>query len=208
MSRSRDPERVITYVDGFNFYYGLMEENLGQFRWLDYQVLSGFLLKNNQTLMAVKYFTAKIKGKDRAKVGRQRLYLEALATRTQLEIIYGRFVKDNRHCFNCGHRWPNWEEKMTDVNMAAEITADAHENEFDTALVVSGDSDLAHAVDQVQKRTGKKVVAAFPPKRASYDLKLVADAAFSINRTYIAKSQLENPVVGPSGDLHRPTEWN
>jgi hypothetical protein len=29
-------ERVIAYVDGFNFYHGLMDKGWGRFRWLDY----------------------------------------------------------------------------------------------------------------------------------------------------------------------------
>ena len=35
------PERVAAYVDGYNFYHGLMAKRWGRFRWLDYSASWG-----------------------------------------------------------------------------------------------------------------------------------------------------------------------
>lgn len=202
-------ERVIAYVDGFNLYFGLMAARLSQFRWLDVQALANRLLLPHQQLVTVKYFTARITGRDRNKIARQNALLRALEARPQLEIVYGRYLKkDDHHCHRCGNRWPQYEEKMTDVNIAAHMSSDAHLDRFDTALLVSGDSDLSMAVSMIRADTGKRVVAVFPPKRESVDLKKVVDAHLKLNRTYIGKSLLEDPVLLPDGTpLACPNEW-
>ncbi len=174
------PERVIVYIDGFNLYYGLKQANLGHARWLDLGLLSRRILKPNQSLVKTKYFTARVKGRDPGPRKRQAIYLQALETRTDLEIIYGRFMrKKNGVCHRCGHRWTNWEEKMTDVNIAAHLVADAMGDRIDKAILVSGDSDLAHAIELVKASSAVRVVAIFPPQRSSYDLKKVVDASLT-----------------------------
>src|SRR6266852_9467262 len=42
--------RVITYIDGFNTYYGLKSKGWERYLWLDVQALSRNLLKADQTL--------------------------------------------------------------------------------------------------------------------------------------------------------------
>lgn len=203
-----NPERVGVYVDGFNLYYGLKAANLGHARWLDLTALSRNILRPNQQLVKVKYFTARVKGPDKGIRGRQSTYLQALETRDDLEIIYGRFMRKNDGvCHKCGHRWASWEEKMTDVNIAAHLAIDVTSGVIDKALLVSGDSDLAHAVQLVKSSSSVKVIAVFPPKRSSFDLKKVVDFSMSLNRTIILKSVMEDPVKGPSGDLQCPPAW-
>jgi uncharacterized LabA/DUF88 family protein len=202
-------ERVTVYVDGFNLYYGMREGKLSHARWLDLTALSRNLLKPNQGLVRVKYFTARIRGTNSGSIQRQKNYLKALETRSDLEIIYGRFIKkEDGRCHKCGHTWPRWEEKMTDVNMAAHLAIDASTGSADKALLISGDSDLAHAVSMVRELSPLKVVAVFPPKRSSYDLKQVVDGWMELNRGLILKSLMENPVASASGDLHCPPGWN
>ena len=65
---------------------------------------------------------------------------------------------------------------MTDVNVAVELLGDAQDDTFDTAIIVSGDSDLSGPVRAVrQKYPGKRVVIAFPPRRHSVALRNVGD---------------------------------
>ncbi len=55
-------ERVISYIDGFNLYFGLKSARLNRYLWLDLHNLSINLLKKPQQLVKVKYFTARITG--------------------------------------------------------------------------------------------------------------------------------------------------
>ena len=60
---------------------------------------------------------------------------------------------------------------MTDVNISVALLDDAQDNLFDTAMIVSADSDLIGPVQAVLKRyPTKRVLIAFPPKRRSVDL--------------------------------------
>ena len=51
--------RVAVYVDGLNLYYGLREAGFQRYYWLDLWRLAATLLRRDQTLIAVRYFTAK-----------------------------------------------------------------------------------------------------------------------------------------------------
>ena len=55
-------KRVITYIDGFNLYFGLKEKGWRKYYWLDVQLLSHTLLRNYQDLVRTKYFTARLLG--------------------------------------------------------------------------------------------------------------------------------------------------
>jgi uncharacterized LabA/DUF88 family protein len=155
--------KVIAYVDGFNLYYGLRSKNWKWFYWLNIQEMAQRMLKPGQILVSTKYFTSVINHPtDRHK--RQATYLEALRTLSNFQIYYGHFLTDTVTCKNCGRTYQTYHEKMTDVNMATELLADAFQDEFDTALLVSADSDLVGPVQAIQQLfSRKRIVVAFPP---------------------------------------------
>ena len=53
--------RVISYIDGFNLYFGLKDKGWKRYYWLDLAALSGALLKPGQTLESTHYFTARLR---------------------------------------------------------------------------------------------------------------------------------------------------
>ena len=99
---------------------------------------------------------------------------------------------------------------MTDVNISVELLSDAQNDRFDTAIIVSGDSDLIAPINAVRNRYAKKrVIVAFPPDRNSVQLSNAATAAFRIGRKKLKDSQFPNQVAKPDGFvLQRPAEWN
>ena len=86
---------------------------------------------------------------------------------------------------------------------------DAVDDRFETEPVLSADSDLVPPLRTIRARfPDKRVVAAFPPRRASFDLHSAAHAAFTIGEANLRHAQLPDTVVTPNGvDLHRPTTW-
>lgn len=199
--------RVIAYVDGFNLYYGLKSKAWRRYYWLDLGQLVTALLRPYQQLQGVKYCTARVSAPS-GSVRRQTLYIEALSA-TGVAVIEGKFQPRDGHCRRCGHTWPDFEEKQTDVNLAVEMMRDAHLDLFDTALLISGDSDLTPAVSAVQQlHPAKTVVVASPPGRRSDVLNSAAAAAFSIGRAKLANAQLPPVVTSATGHpLRRPVEW-
>jgi uncharacterized LabA/DUF88 family protein len=211
-------DRVIVYVDGFNLYYGLRDAGFRRYYWLDVHRLGRNLLKPGQSLVAVKYFTARISGVtrqegNRAEVEgsrrRQLRYLEALESVEGLRVYEGHFLRQRQRCRRCGYEWFKPEEKMTDVCIATELLCDAFEDRFDTALLVSADSDLVPPIEAIRRAVpSKRVVVASPPRRQSRQLDKAASAHFRIGRSVLAKSQLPEVVRRDRGpDLKRPDAW-
>ena len=201
-------ERVITYIDGYNLYYGLRAKGWKKFYWLNVQAMARHLLKPHQTLVLTKYFTTIIKHPDDRR-RRQAVFLEALQTLNDFRIYYGHFLADTVSCHNCGHTHETFHEKMTDVNISVELMSDAFQDRFDVAVLVSADSDLVGPVKAVRRLfPQKRVVVAFPPERSSKALKQTANAQIYIGRDVLAQSLLPEQVAKPDGYiLRRPVEW-
>jgi uncharacterized LabA/DUF88 family protein len=201
-------ERVVAYIDGFNLYYGLREKGWRRFYWLNVQAMARHLLKPEQTLVDTKYFTSIVKHPDDRR-RRQAAFLDALRTLSDVSIHLGHFLSDTVVCRNCGHTYEAYHEKMTDVNISVELLSDAYHNRFDAALLVTADSDLVGPTREVQRLfSGKRVVVAFPPARASKALMQVASGHIHIGRDTLAESQFPDAVATQSGFvLRRPAQW-
>ena len=203
--------RMIAYIDGFNLYYGMRSRGWRRYYWLDLNRLGERLLRPGQTLAAVKYFTARVipDAGSEEKARRQNIYLGALAVLSGVDIHYGYYLPKTQHCSDCGATWQTYEEKMTDVNIAVELLSDAYDDKFDTALVVSADSDLARPITTIRERfPGKRVVVAFPPNRVSKLLRSVASASFTIGHGVLRNSQFPKQVISQDGNVFtRPPEW-
>ena len=200
--------RVITYIDGFNLYFGLRESKLNRFYWLNLREVALHLLKPSQTLEHVRYFTAVVTAPP-DKNRRQAIYLEALSTLPDFSIHYGHYLAQDVKCRECGHVHTTHHEKMTDVNLAMEMLADAFTDRYDVALVISADSDLVGPVERVRQLfPQKRVLVVCPPARHSNALKRVADGYLHLDRATLAQSVFPDQVVKADGFvLQRPAEW-
>lgn len=164
-------ERIIAYVDGFNLYFGMREQKLNRFFWLDIPALSARILRPIQSLVLTKYFTSRISGPPE-KVKRQGDYLDALAARPGIKIYYGQYEGEEYACESCGSSRTDHAERMTDVNIAVEITKDAFANRFDTALLITGDSDQTPTIRMVRELfPQKRVICFFLPVDTATDSK-------------------------------------
>jgi len=191
-------KRVIAYIDGFNFYFGLKSKGWQKFYWLNYQKLVQNLLHNDQKLELIKYFTAKIEAPP-DKAQRQRLFLRALRTLGNFEISYGHYLFNNNVP----------KEKGSDINLAVEMLTDAVQDMFDIAFLVSGDSDQVPLLHKIKLLfPEKRVVIIFPPNRVSKELKKTGFPAFVVGRRNIAKSQFPDRIILSGGEIiQKPEEW-
>jgi len=203
--------RVVAYVDGFNLYFGLRDRAWRKYYWLDLVALSTNLLKPGQVLDRVHYFTTRIRnnGRNSPDIQRQTTYIEALETLPALTVHHGHYLETPRKCHRCGSAWKDFEEKMTDVNIACQLLVDAFDDRFDTALLVSADSDLTTPVRQVRGRfPEKRIVVAQPPGRHSSELTKAATGYFTVGEDKLRQSQLPSFVKRRDGfELHRPGYW-
>jgi uncharacterized LabA/DUF88 family protein len=204
------PRRVIVYIDGFNLYFGLKAMNWKRSYWLDYPRYANVLAASltDVVLVSTKYFTARVKS-PADKVKRQGNYLDALTLRGNIEIIYGDYREEDFQCTGCNR--PNFKdkEKQTDVSIAVELIMDAYRDQFDVAILISGDSDLVPAIKAVKEiNPQKQIIACFPPKRHSKEIKRLTNGEIHINEIDLRNCQLPNEIQALNGYvIKRPDSW-
>lgn len=203
-------QRVIVYVDGFNFYYGLKESlKWKRYYWLDMVGLFEKFLKPYQELIALKYFSAR--PDEPGKNERQYAFFQANKENPKFQLILGKYLKKEITCFKCGNVIHTHEEKETDVRIATQIVADAYEKNCDIAIIVSADSDMIPAVE-LAKAAGQKLFIYFPPNHHSNNLAMMANGKPIIMGKYKARfnQSLLPDVVhlkAENYDLHIPEKW-
>lgn len=200
-------ERVIVYADGFNLYFGMLESELSGCKWLNINKLVMSLLKDNQEVNEIKYFTSR-GSNNPEKQKRQSLYIEALET-VGIKIYYGHYQQNVIECKRCGNKWASYNEKMTDVNIATQIMVDAYKDKYDMAMPISGDSDLVPPVKEIHNNfNNKRVFVAFPPKRYNSSIALEAKGSMIIGKKKLKDSQFEESIPKKDGYIiHKPKEW-
>ncbi len=206
-SKKSSLERVTVYIDGFNLYFGLIQAGFERFKWLDLTKLVNNLLKPNQELVEIKYFTSHVSNNPE-KVKRQNTFIEALES-VGVKIFYGKYQSIPIECKRCGNIRMSFNEKMTDVNIATQMLIDGFDDKYDMAMLISGDSDLVPPIKVIHKKySNKRVFVIFPPKRYNNSISLVAKGSMVLGRKKIADSQFPEEVKKKDGFvLKKPVEW-
>jgi len=202
------------YVDGFNLYYGAVKNT--PYRWLDLRALSQCILPEN-TIQRIRYFTALVDPRpdDPRQRQRQETYIRALRTIQGLEVHYGTFLKSRTRMALAqpppgGPRTVEvikTEEKGSDVNLATYLLLDAFEGDYEAALIISNDSDLAEPIRIVRQRFKRRVVVACPYRRCAMELQRVASLVKYIRRSALKRSQLPPVLTDAHGTIKKPPEW-
>jgi uncharacterized LabA/DUF88 family protein len=202
-------EKIICYIDGFNLYFGLRDKGWRCYYWLNVNSLCLRLLRDHQHLVLVKYFTSRITKSNPEKRKRQSTYLEALNTVNGVKIYYGKYQWTPSECRHCHVKDESPQEKMTDVQISTEMVADAFHNNYDTAIVVSGDIDLVPAIEKVRfEFPHKRVIAVFPPGRYADELRAAANGYLHINESLLKNSLLPSQIVKTDGYVLKcPETW-
>jgi uncharacterized LabA/DUF88 family protein len=171
--------RVIAYVDGFNLYHAIDALGKPHLKWGNLRDLAASICGPDETLVQVYYFTALATWRSPAAIGRHREYIKALK-HAGVTCVVGHFKEKHRKCLKCGAAWIAHEEKETDVAIATNLIADAFQDRFDRALIISADSDLTPAIECVRMHFPKKAVnVVAPPGRWGHarDLKPILEIA-------------------------------
>lgn len=213
-------ENVAAYIDAYNLYHSLKEQNWKRYYWLDIPSLLQGLLNDNQKLTTVYYFTS-TSPKPGSK-RRQSIYIEALETialRNQIlfKTVRGRFVpedivcntcNDFAVCKGCDELVTIYHEKETDVNISVQMISDAYQELFETVLLLTADSDQVGTIKTI-KDYERKVGVILPPGRGSKHLECVADFHLHISQNDLGKNQLPEIISKRDNyQLIKPSEWN
>lgn len=207
-------KRTFIYIDGFNLYYRLKETS---YKWLNLEALFlHFLNKHQHNVLKIKYFTALVKRQ--SSIHRQHLYLRALKTIPNLEIIYGQFKERQVKGILCDYKngeliktqklvtVNKWEEKESDVNIATHIVADAYQDKYKYAVLLSNDTDLKTPLEHI-KSLERKIGLITPLRKAHDSLKNICHFHKHISNNTLKKCQFPEILKDDKGEFSRPKEW-
>ena len=198
-------------MDGFNFYYGLKNDpKWKRYYWLDIVGLFERFMKDDQELVAVKYFSARPLN-NRDKRDRQNAWFLANSENPKFNLILGKYLTKTIECRRCHYRMTTFEEKESDVRIATQIVSDAKGGLCDVAVVVSADSDMKPAIELAQM-SGVRVFVYFPPNHFSNAIAHMSGLHITQMQHYEARfrqSVLPDDVtLRKSGFvLHIPPKW-
>jgi uncharacterized LabA/DUF88 family protein len=206
--------RTIIFIDGFNFYHRAVKRT--PYKWLDFNSLFEKLLSKKNQITRIKYFTALVSGKTNPqKPIKQKTYLRALRSFIPvLEIHYGHFLTHEvitplaKPVNNqTTAKIIKTEEKGSDVNLAVHLLNDAWLNNYDCAIIVSNDSDLAESMKLVKEYHTNKTLGLIMPGKGhpSKELMKHADFVKRIRTGILGASQLPNPI--PGTNISKPNDW-
>jgi len=211
-------KKVIFYFDGFNFYYGLKSHTVSNNNWKDYywmdfvKFCSQFIFEqDNQELQKVKYFTAPPKNVE--KRGKQSALFKAnqLINGDKFEIINGHYSDKYIECnAQCKQKFMVPEEKCTDVNLSLSMVNDCIENNVDTIVLITADSDQVSTIKYIKRKFPKiKIKVYFPPNRASNEIRhLMSSVVFLENHEEKFKNaKMAGKVTDGNKTYTRPENW-
>ena len=221
--------RTHVYIDGFNFYYGVVKGT--PFKWLNLQSLCQRLLPKDD-VQRIEYFTARVRPKpgDPDCHLRQGTYLEALRTLTDFEVVEGTFSVRPKvmpllnatqiHPSPTDMAYPKVyvlksEEKGSDVSLGARLVFEGCRQEYEVAGVMSNDSDLLEPIRLVRQELGLQVVVIMPATRRTQRFRSmrsvfdghVDDIVPVINDSALRACQFPGQVAGPRGPVSKPATW-
>lgn len=207
------PTRVVAFIDGFNLYHAIKALGGGHLRWVNlWSLCADFAPAPVNQLVGVHYFSAYATHR-KGSYARHQEYIAALKV-VGVRPMLGRFKKKDRRCFGCHNTWKDHEEKETDVNIALRLFEDALDDVFDTALLLSGDSDLVPAVHLIRRRFPTKAVRILTPPGRLPSSELMRAAGGighgTIQPLHVERNLLPAVVVDPNGRpvATRPTQYN
>lgn len=205
------------YVDGFNLYFGALKDH-PDLKWLDLAALAQRLLRDDDTVNRIRYFTARIDSRgDPQAPQRQETYLRALRTIPNLSIDYGQFKTRTKmqRLANPPASGPKrvevlvTEEKGSDVNLATHLLWDAFNGDGSASLVTSGDTDLVRPIEVVARRLNRMVGVINGTLKAAPTRELASVTSWvkRLRVGVLRDSQFPEILYDSTGAFRRPATW-
>ncbi|MDO8664726.1 MAG: NYN domain-containing protein [Candidatus Liptonbacteria bacterium] len=175
MKENQSKNRALVFIDGNNFYFKLKDmisSKTEVFKLLDfnYSSFSKNLVRDNNFIEA-RYYVGAIKRQNGANKNKsEKLYanqqkLIAKLQQQNIPVILGNLIQ---------HPDKTFHEKGVDVKIAVEMIRFAREDKYDIAYLISSDTDLVPAVEEIKSFNKQICYVAFP-KGQSFGLTKVSN---------------------------------
>lgn len=175
--------KVSIYIDGANFFYGVksISSKYSDFKF-DFERFVNFITKNEK-LVTVYYYNASLKQNLNSSLFKaQQQFFERLRKIPNFNVI---LCKRQRRTNDDGSE--SYTIKGDDIHLAIDMLKDACENNYDKAVLVSGDGDFSPLVKYVKNRN-KIVDNYYFADNVSFDLLKECNNSFLINKKIVNKN--------------------
>lgn len=140
-------KRVAIYIDGSNFYHKMKSpdlniENLTNF---NFRGLAEWLARG-RSIISCRYYVGVVRAEEGNEKGQelrreqQKLFAHLTSPKQGFVIKRGYIINNNN----------TYHEKGVDVKLAVDLLVGAYDNIYDTAIVISSDTDLIPAIKKVR----------------------------------------------------------
>lgn len=213
--------RVRVYIDWFNFYHNLKTfyPNRKHYQWLDYRKLIQNQLSENDIIKAVYFFTAYYSDNVMSERYKRHKNLNKALSVCGVNTIYGTFISKEKtvyvkqitkvrpwdHANDLEHideiDYKTKEEKKTDVNIAVKLVEDAYENYFDTAYIISCDTDLIPAIELIKRKfPTKKLINVRIANSVGRDIQRSCHDLIELSGKMITDATMDYTIVNSQGE--------
>jgi len=141
-------ERVFILIDGNNFYHRLKELKLTNLLFFNYEKFSQFLI-GQRILISKNYYIGAVREESNNPKSKELMIGQRKLT--------GKLQKDG-WIIKFGHmlKTDDYHEKGVDVQVATDLLIGAYEDLYDTAILITSDTDLIPAI--IKAREMKKKI--------------------------------------------------
>ena len=162
--------RAVFFIDGSNIYSHLRDV-FGDGK-VHIPTLCGELTERGERFIQWRYYVAPLPQgntpEEHSRYSAQQRFLHYVRNHRKGELLLGRFQRDEQDCLR---------EKGVDVRLAVDLVRMAAEEEYDVAVVLSGDGDLAPAIETAVQLYNKPIYVALPRDVDAYHIKEAAGAS-------------------------------
>lgn len=150
---AKKKERVAIYLDGSNFYFKMRSRpmNFDNLTKFDYRGMAAWLSQKRE-MLSCRYYVGVVRAEEKNQKGQelrkeqQKLFSHLLSQKQNFTIKKG-YIMEHDGVYH---------EKGVDVQLAIDLLIGAYEDYYDTAIVISSDTDLMPAIKKIRS-LGKKI---------------------------------------------------
>lgn len=175
--KNKKPERVTIFIDGSNFYHSLKRYRIKR----KFQEIIEVLGKGKNIVNIFYYIASLDKTFDEERYLKHQNFLEKLKEIPNFNVVLCNLRKTTTKDGSI-----EFAIKGDDIHLANDLIKGAFKDEFDEAIIVSGDEDFIPAI-KIVKELNKKVINGYFPTTSSYVLRRVCDKSINLKRELTRK---------------------
>jgi hypothetical protein len=199
-SQAPDGRRGALYIDGFNLYHPIHQTGMNFLKWACLTRLGQMLCQPEGLQLVKVVFCTAVPKHLPGSFGRHLTFNNAQAARGVL-ILKGHHVPADG----------TYSEKQSDINVALSLICDGEDDVYDSAFLLSADSDQVATAKFFAERfypKGKRLFAAIPPGQTyPPDYKGLNVPRRNISTQMMERCVMPEQVEGSRGLINRPAEY-